>query len=187
MGLPNGPRHASKCPLRWRPSLGRERAGEFHRIVNGKVVRNHEKRMRTGQDNYILVKDTHEAIIDRKLFEEVQMKVMRRWRSGKHSCRAEGFALSGFFTAGIVASRYMVTSAASRRSILLESSITVREFIVIRIVDNGASRKQRFCHSSRSYLLRKSRILSFGGIRQYHPRSTPRISKQGQEVVEAQV
>ncbi len=81
-------------------SLGRDGAGEFHRIVNGKVERNHEKQMRTGQDNYVLVKDTHDAIIDRKLFDDVQIKVKRRWRSGKHSGRAEGFALTGVLYCG---------------------------------------------------------------------------------------
>lgn len=81
-------------------SLGKDGAGRHYRLNGDVIERNTEKKMKTNKPNPVLIQNTHEALIERTLFDEVQAKVKRRWRSGKHSCREEGFALSGVLYCG---------------------------------------------------------------------------------------
>jgi len=81
-------------------SLGKDGAGKFFRLDGEEIVVNTEKKMRTNKPNPLVRRDTHEGIIDRPLFDQVQAKVKRRWKSGKHSCREEGFALTGVLYCG---------------------------------------------------------------------------------------
>lgn len=76
-------------------SLGRDGAGKFFRLEGDKVIANSNPRMQTGRQSALIMADTHEGIIERPLFDRVQVKVKRRWRSGKHSGSDEGFALTG--------------------------------------------------------------------------------------------
>ena len=81
-------------------SLGKDGAGKFFRLNGDQIVQNTEKKMKTNKPNPILVQGTHEGIVGREQFNEVQAKVKRRWRSGKHACREEGFALGGVLYCG---------------------------------------------------------------------------------------
>jgi site-specific DNA recombinase len=81
-------------------SLGKDGAGKFFRLNGDQIVQNTEKKMKTNKTYSILVQGTHEGIVCREQFDEVQTKVKRRWRSGKHACREEGFALSGVLYCG---------------------------------------------------------------------------------------
>src|SRR5205807_8521232 len=81
-------------------SLGKNGAGKFFRLDGDQIIRNTEKKMKTNKPNPVLVQNTHDWIIDRPLFDQVQLKVKRRWKSGKHSCREDGFALSGVLYCG---------------------------------------------------------------------------------------
>lgn len=81
-------------------TLGKDGAGKFFRLDGDQVVRNTEKKMRTNKPNPVHVQDTHTGIIERPQFDDVQAKVKRKWKSGKHACREEGFALSGVLYCG---------------------------------------------------------------------------------------
>lgn len=81
-------------------SLGNNGAGKFFRLDGDQIIKNTERKMKTNKANPVLVKNTHEGIIERSLFDAVQAKVRRRWKSGKHACREEGFALGGVLYCG---------------------------------------------------------------------------------------
>ena len=76
-------------------SIGRDGSGKFYRLEGDQIVRNSNPRMQTGRDSALINRNTHEAIIERRLFDSVQVKVKRRWKSGKHSGSDAGFALTG--------------------------------------------------------------------------------------------
>lgn len=81
-------------------TLGKDGAGKFFRLDGDQVVQNTEKKMRTNKPNPVHVQNTHTGIIDRPQFDHVQGKVGRRWKSGKHASREDGFALSGVLYCG---------------------------------------------------------------------------------------
>lgn len=82
-------------------SLGENAAGAFHRIENGVAVPlTRPEKMKTGRKPSILVQNTHEGIVDRETFDAVQRKLARRKKTGQHSQRSEGFALTGVLICG---------------------------------------------------------------------------------------
>lgn len=80
-------------------SFGKNATGKHHRLVGGEVVKNsdHETHCRK-KAGFLVQYDTHEAIVARDLFDAVQIKVQRRWRTGKHASR--DFALTGVLYCG---------------------------------------------------------------------------------------
>jgi len=81
-------------------SIGRDGAGEFYRLEGDEIVRNTNPRMETHRDSALVFPGTHDELVSRDVFNDVQVKVKRRWRSGKHSNGAEGFALTGVLYCG---------------------------------------------------------------------------------------
>jgi site-specific DNA recombinase len=81
-------------------TIGKDGAGKFFRLDGDKIVVNTEKKMRTNKPDPLKIEGTHKGIIDRTLFDDVQKKVKRRWKSGKHACREEAFALGGVLYCG---------------------------------------------------------------------------------------
>lgn len=68
----------------------------------------HEKKYNRGQEDFVVLRDHHEAIISRELFEQAQQELARRSPSpeqkAKHSNR---YALSGKITCGCCGSRFV--------------------------------------------------------------------------------
>lgn len=71
----------------------------------------HEKKYNRGQEDFVVLRDHHEAIISRELFEQAQQELARRSPSpeqkAKHSNR---YALSGKITCGCCGSKFVSRS-----------------------------------------------------------------------------
>lgn len=75
----------------------------------------HEKKYNRGEEDFIILRDHHEAIISRELFERTRQELARRSptpeQRAKHSNR---YALSGKITCGCCGSRFVARSKARK-------------------------------------------------------------------------
>ncbi len=81
-------------------SLGVESAGTFHRLNEGEIVPTGGRKGRKHNKSPLLAENTHQGIIERSVFDAVQEKMKRREKTGQHSQREEGFALTGVLICG---------------------------------------------------------------------------------------
>lgn len=81
-------------------SFGKNSSGKHFRLVDGETVAaadavGQKFRLKSG---FLTRDDNHKGFIDKELFESVQIKVQRRWRTGKHASRE--FSLTGVLYCG---------------------------------------------------------------------------------------
>lgn len=81
-------------------SFGKNSSGKHYRIVEGETVPAADAvgqmfRLKSG---FLTREDSHEGFIEKELFAAVQIKVQRRWRTGKHASR--DFSLTGVLYCG---------------------------------------------------------------------------------------
>jgi DNA invertase Pin-like site-specific DNA recombinase len=79
--------------------LGKLACGKFARLNGEQVVKNTEGKKRVPKEGLIL-RDVHEGIISRKLWNEVQDKLKRRARHGEKSGGRNGYPLKGVLVCG---------------------------------------------------------------------------------------